>query len=138
MKNIIKLYRSYMIRPIIYKMLTRLGIGLVVSLLWNQFVNTQHYFEMSEFVFPIIGVFLLGMAWIGYLRLDGVGFHYKKIKDDDEKKKKHRTKEMIDYVEEDVVSFDELSKPERIACKFAANLFSGLIFIFLSVISSFF
>ena len=65
MKNIIKLYRSYMIRPIIYKMLTRLGIGLVVSLLWNQFVNTQHYFEMSEFVFPIIRRFVgNGMDWL--------------------------------------------------------------------------
>ncbi len=134
MKKIIKLYHAYMTRPIIYKMLTRVGIGLVISLIWDRFINIEHYFNMTEHAFLIVGAFLWMMAWIGYLRLDGVGFHYKKRKEETEKKK-HRTKEMVDFVEEDAVSFDELTKEERVACNFAANFFSGAIFIIISVVA---
>ena len=46
MKNLRKIYKKYMIRPIIYKAFPRIIIGMLVAGLWNRFVNANQWRDM--------------------------------------------------------------------------------------------
>ena len=40
MKEIFGIYKKYMFRPILYKTVTKLVIGIVLVLLWDRYINT--------------------------------------------------------------------------------------------------
>ena len=69
------------------------------------------------------------LSWLNYLSLDGVNapeiFKKKLFK----KPPKRKMGDMIDYVDEKVVSFEELDDDERTAASFVANLIAAVLFL---------
>ena len=134
MSRIFHIYKKYMIRPIVYKTVTKALLVLMVSLIWKEYINTNQELSMVDYVFPILGIVLIAFSWFHYIALDGLQFHYLNDEKQNKKKRKFRLKDIIDFTDEEVVSFDELDKEEEIACKLASNVITGLLYILISVI----
>ena len=131
-----------MVRPIIYKTLTRVLIGLIVALLWNR-INNDGYFSMFEHAFFIMGMFWACMAWFNYLKLDGMKLHYlgeegreqRRQERLEKRRARHKTREMADFLEEEPTYSDSLERTEKTAASLAANLLAGFCLIIPSVIA---
>ena len=69
------------------------------------------------------------MAWFSYLHLDGVTIHH--MLEERKKKKPVRKSytDIVDFADEHIVSFDELSGEERAVCSMSANLICGALFM---------
>ncbi|MGI6163950.1 MAG: hypothetical protein ACOYEQ_08515 [Bacillota bacterium] len=50
------------------------------------------------------------------------------------KKRSHAFSDISDYLDEEVVSFDELAEEERHTCCLLANIICGAIFLLLSLV----
>ena len=123
-----------MIRPLIYKVVTKSSIVLVLALLWNYFVNTAGHKSVREDAFFVVGLIWMLFAWFQYLKLDGYTLQYM-FKDKREKKeKKHVQKDIADYVDEEIVSFSELEDEEKVVVNLLSNLITGFIFVVISLI----
>ena len=82
-------------------------------------------------------MFLL-WAWIQYLALDGMELHiFKKIVEMLKRRPKHYQRDMVDFVDEKVITFDMLDDDEQIAAKLASNVFSALLFLIPSIFVNF-
>ena len=78
------------------------------------------------------------MAWFVYLKLDGMMVHHL-LEDRRKKKKKSKRRvggDIADYVDEHIVSFDELEEGEQTACRLAADLLAAALFLAASLIAS--
>lgn len=134
MKKILSIYKPHMRRPIIYKTIVRFAAGLCLSLLWNRYLNVNKLFSITEYAFFAVGFVLLVMAWVNYLKLDGMRIHYMGENRKQKKKKNHSTSAMIDFTDESPGMPQNLSPDEISATSLAANLISGLCFILISLI----
>ena len=131
MKKMLSLFSAVMIRPTIYRAVTKCAVTLTVVLLWDRYVNKGLLPVWRDGCF-VAALFLFGLAWLNYLRLDGLEVpHLLTGKNRPEKKKKRKrlTGDIADYADEHIVPFDELSNEEQLACSMAANLASGVIFL---------
>lgn len=127
MKNIFSMYKKYMLRPVIYKCVTRLSVTAVLCLLWQRYISDGK-FTMWEAPVLLCGAVLLGWAWINYLNLDGVSVHHllEEFKDAGKRKKYHPTRSIVDFADEKIISFEELEPEERTFCSMLANLVLGV------------
>lgn len=128
----------YLIRPIAYKTLSYFLTALIFSIVWNRWLNRQRLHSMS-YIFSILGVIFLALAWIDYLRLDGVriprlGSWRLQRKLDKKEQTAGSFKDISDYIDEEVVTFAELSTEERDLCCLLANLICGLSYLGLSLL----
>lgn len=125
-------FHREMVRPLIYKAFTRLILALTASLLWNEFVNKGQEATRS-WAFVFFGVFFVTAAWMSYLRLDGIKApQFDKALFDWKRRPKRMVGDMIDYVDEKVVAFEELEEDEKNLVLVAANLLCGVAFIIVS------
>ena len=144
MKNLKGIYKKYMIRPTVYKAFPRIILGLLVAGLWNRFINVNQWRDMLGDVFLLVGIFFLTMAWFNFLGLDGMENPITKLLSvfRNPKKKRTRTathtKQMIDYADEELTDFEDLTEEEQAACKLAANGVAALFFIVPSLVVFFF
>lgn len=76
MKKWLSYYQSYMVRPILYKVVARSAIAVAVLLLWNRYVNTGGQLSLGRDGCFVVGVLFLAFAWFSYLKFDGVSFHH--------------------------------------------------------------
>ena len=69
------------------------------------------------------------MAWFSYLHLDGVTMHH--MLEERKKKKPVRKSytDIVDFADEHIVSYEELSEEERTVCSLAASLICGALFM---------
>ncbi len=134
MKRIRELYEPYMIRPIIYQCVTKCTTALAVILLWNRFINRQGTVVAFRDGGLFVGMVFLLLAWFSYLKLDGMKIHY--LLEERRKKKPVRAgyTDLIDFADEHVVSYSELSDEEKAASRLASSLISGLIFLIPGVV----
>lgn len=135
--KILKIYKKYMIRAIVYKTISKFLIVLALALAWNYTANKSGFLSIVEHAFFVLGAVLILLSWFNYLSLDGLrinfsGYQQKKSK---KKKKRHRNSDIVDFADEDVVPFDELERDEQVACKLASNLIAGVMFIIPSLIA---
>ena len=129
-----KYYKPYLRQPIIVLTVVRTLIALVLALLWDRFLNADRLRSL-DMATGTFGLILLALAWFSYLGMDGVDGlskilrFFRKEKRKKKGKKRSAGGDLADYVDEDVVSFDELEDEEKRVCRFAANLLSGLIML---------
>jgi hypothetical protein len=91
---------------------------------------------MVEHAFFVLGAFFFVMAWINYLKIDGVIFHYLNEDRMRVKKTKPKTGFMIDYVEQESAPADSAdSDSEEPKTALISNLLAGLCFILPSFFS---
>ena len=129
-------FEKYMIRPVIYQAFTRFLVSLCLAFLWNRFVAPRVSAANASWAFAFFAVFFAAMAWLAYLRLDGV----KVPKFDRRLFRRKKTPErafgdMIDYVDEPVVTYEELSDEEKDLTLFIANLIVTALFVAASLIA---
>lgn len=129
------IFQGYMIRPLIYKTVMKCSVVLAISLLWDRFINTSKAMSMMEDVFFVIGMILILFSWFQYLRLDGFSVHHLLEEKEKTPRKKHVKKDIVDFVDEKIVSFHELDDDERVVIVLLSNLISGLIFVIISLIA---
>ena len=127
------IFKAYMIRPLIYKVVTKSSIILVICLLWNKFVNTSNVRSLTKDAFFVIGLIWVLFAWFQYLKLDGYTFQYV-FRGKQKEKKKHIQKDMVDFVDEEIVSFDELEDEEKVVVNMFSNLITGMIYVLISIV----
>jgi len=123
--------QPYMIRPTVYKTFSYFLTALAFALLWDRFVNTAGLFAIS-YAFTTLGVFFLALAWFNYLRLDGMNlpqWTWPRIK-----RKPLPFADMADFIDEEVVSLEELAEEERHVCRLAASLICAIVFFTLSLL----
>ena len=132
MKLFLQIYKPYMLRPIFYKVVARFVTGLVFALIWDRFVNTQKTFSMVERAFFFLAVVFFGLAWVNYLRLDGVKLHHL---NENRKKTKHKMKFPIDFTDEEPSPNDVLDESEIAVATLISNIVTGLCFLLPSLAS---
>lgn len=135
MKKIRKLYKPYMLRPILYKTITRLGIGLIAAILWDRYLNVKDFFSILNYAFFTVGVFFLALAWFNYLKLDGFKINHVNMNETKKKESKHKMKTMTDYVEEEPETMYVIDEKQKLLINFISNLTAGLCFTVISIIS---
>ncbi len=129
-------FERYMIRPVIYQVFTRFLVSLCLALLWNRFIGPRVSAANASWGCEFFVVFFAAMAWLAYLRLDGV----KVPKFDRKLFRRKKTPErafgdMIDYVDEPIVTFEELSDEEKDLTLLISNLITMGLFILASLIA---
>src|SRR5699024_9953126 len=108
---------------------SRLVIAACLCLLWQRFVSDGR-FTIWEAPCLAVGAALLGWAWVGYLRLDGIRVP---LVGKDEApaaqrgaRTRHATHSMADLSDEEIGSFDEPSPQEKALCSLLASLIGGV------------
>lgn len=121
--------KSYMIRPILYKCVTRAALAVTALLLWERYVNTAGRLSLFKDGCFGMGLLFFCLSWFSYLHLDGVTVHH--MLEERKKKKPVRKSygDIVDFADEHIVSYEELSDHERAACSLAANLLCGVLFM---------
>lgn len=123
----------HLVRPTIYMASTRFLLALTLVLLLDRFTGTKSASDIKMFGFVFSGVFFALLAWIAYLRFDGMHMPKLLMKRVNIRKKPQRSYgDMIDYIEEEPVSFDELEDEEKDICCFFADLICCVLFVALS------
>jgi len=138
MNRFLAKYKPKKFKPVIYKLLRRFVTGLVFALLWDRFFNTQKRFSMAEHAFFVFGAVFFALAWLNYLKIDGVRIHYL----NENKKKAGRTRPktgfLIDYAEEEPSPLDsadsEYDENEETKTALISNLLAGICFMLLSLL----
>ena len=69
MKKMLSLFSAIMIRPTIYRAVTKCAVMLTVVLLWDRYVNKGLLPVGRDGCF-VAALILFGLAWLNYLRLD--------------------------------------------------------------------
>ena len=108
------IYNRALLRPMIYMATNRFLIALILLLL---------------------GVCFVLLAWIAWLRLDGVRLPKLMMKRVNIRKKPVRSYgDMIDYIDEQPVTFDDLDDAEKDVCCLLSDLACAAVFLVLSFI----
>lgn len=134
LKKFRKIWNRELWQPLVNKAFTRLVLALAASLLWNEFVNGG-LLSMRAYAFLFFGVLFAVAAWMSYLRLDGIRApQFDKLLFDWKRKPKRTYGDMIDYVDEKPVDFEELEEDEKCLCLLLADAVCSVIFLVLSLI----
>ena len=129
MLKYLKKFRANMTVPIISKVLTKFAIGLILSILWDRFINASAQFMMVKHVFFFFGLIYLGLAWFNFLKMDGMKFHYLNEDRHKDNKPKHKQKAMVDFTDEDRDDIDSFDSDEKLLAAFLSNIITGLFFM---------
>lgn len=133
MKKLRKFAQRHIVRPVIYMTFTRFLAALAVVLIWERFFNTSGLPNAKMFGFSFAAVLFALLAWIAYLRLDGLKMPKLLMKRVNIRKKPTRSYgDMIDYTDEEPVSFDELEDDEKDFCILVSDLICCLAYFALS------
>jgi len=134
-KRFKSIFKPYMTRPTIYQAFTRFVYTLLLSLLWDRFVNDGLLNKSYAFLF--FGAVFAILAWITYLSLDGVRMPHLTdwmTSSLPHKKPERSYGDMSDYIDEDVVNYSELESEEKLLCRLIANAVCAAAYILLSFI----
>ena len=109
-------------------------------LLWDKYVNVERI-GVSRLGFGLgaVGIILMAGAWFSYLHLDGLTPIDTAKKKFGVKNKKKKTKQSMggdiaDYLDEEIVPYEELDESEKAACQMAAFLISGMILVIAGIL----
>jgi hypothetical protein len=130
-----KFLKSYLIRPIIYKTVTKLLVAVVIGGVWDRFCNTRGYLSAALTVASIFAVIFAVMAWFTFLRLDGVHIPRLKLPKSKKKQRMQTLSDLTDHLDTELVPFEELAEDERDFCSLVSSLLCFLICLIVSVVS---
>lgn len=127
--------QPYMLRPFIYMTFTRFLLALCLLLLINFFYSKEAGRPILSTVMVLGGVVFAILAWIAYLRLDGIKLpKFMMLRVNPRKKPTRMYGDIIDYVDEQPqVTFEELSDAEKDICILGADLFCCVMFVIVSI-----
>ncbi|MCD7954577.1 MAG: hypothetical protein LUG93_02225 [Lachnospiraceae bacterium] len=114
-----------MLRPVAYKVVEILTVGILLAALWGRYFNTMGLIVTRTWIFPIYGILLLILAWFRFLQLD----HAREFLVFENKKKNtsQNTVSVADVLETPPEDAGELEKDEKVFCSMAALIVSGIL-----------
>ena len=128
-----KIYKNYMLRPIIYMAATRLMAAAIFLLAVSRFVPNG---PAAGMIAAFLAVLFALFSFLIYLRMDGL--HIPRVKYIRPKKKNDPMRNfgsMSDYTDEEPpVTFEDLEPEEKDLCSLLSNLANLLVFLVLSFI----
>lgn len=133
MKKLREKWRNALLRPAIYAFSVRFLAALAVILAVNYLVgkNTPRFLGLS---FLLLALLFVALAWIAYLRMDGVTLPKPLMtRVNLRKKPKRQYGDMIDYIDEKPgLTFEELEDQEKDLCLLLADAACCVIYLVLS------
>ena len=124
MKKIRRLWQRYMLRPFLYTAFSRLVLGLFAALLIDYFISGAAGRPLRSTLFLLASAFFALLAWIAWLRLDGVSLpRLMNLRIGPKKQRDRITGDMIDFVDDEPpVPFEDLEDDEKDCCLLCADL----------------
>ncbi|MCD8022196.1 MAG: hypothetical protein LUF30_04240 [Lachnospiraceae bacterium] len=125
-----------LIRPGVYMAFTRLILACLAMGIWQSLVNQDGYWSVLMIVPPALSAIFFMLAWFIFLRFDGlhVPRFFRRKRKARSQKKRFRG-DLLDDVDEDTYTFEELTQEEDDCCAFVANLACAVIFLVVSLIA---
>ena len=129
-----KIWSGDLIRPLIHRAFTRLIWGLFFALFLAFLITRWGGRDLRGTLCLAWGIICLLGAWLSYLQLDGA----KKPRLDqlrarlDRKRPKRQTGDMIDFVDEEMQTYEELDDEERYLVLLLADGIVAVIFLLIS------
>ena len=122
---------KYMIQPLIIRTFTRFVIAITLALLWKRLVASMQPLSTA---YLLLAVVFFALAWMAYLRSDGMNLPKIDKKLFDRKPKPViRYGDLPDYIDEEPHPEDDLDEEEIEFVTFLSNLITGAIFVILSL-----
>lgn len=104
-------------------------LAFIISFLWAKYIRLSPLMTISEYPLIFFGAFYLMLAWFNYLKLDGLKINTFANTQKKVKKSKHKTKQMIDYVDTELQPDVELTPKQILQAKLISNVICGVVFI---------
>lgn len=123
--------KRHMIRPAIYLCAGKWAGAAAFALVWDRFFNPGG--RPLSFPFAALTAVFAGLAWMRYLKLDGVSIHHL-FEEKRERPKKHPKRDIVDYADEKLTSLADLEEDERVICRLASDGAAALFCLVLAVI----
>lgn len=137
MKKIKSIWRSGMLRPLIYMTFTRFVLSLFIALMVDFFLSPAVGRNLKETIFLIVTALFAILAWIAWLRMDGIKLpKFMMLRLNPRKKPSRMYGDMIDYVDENAPeTFEELEDDEKDVCILGADAVCFLLFLIAALIA---
>ncbi len=131
MKKIRSLWQGYMLRPFLYTAFSRLVLGLFTALLGDHLFSGAAGHPLRSNLFLLASVVFALLAFIAWLRLDGVSLpKFMNLRVGPRKKRARIPGDMIDFVDEEpVIPFEDLEDDEKDCILLCADLICFLVFL---------
>ena len=129
--------QRYMLRPFIHMSFTRLILAFFILLLIDFLLASRAGRSLKPTLFLLGGVVFALLAWIAWLRLDGIKLPKPLMLRVNPRKKPARSYgDMIDYVDEKPeITFEDLDDQEKDLCILGADLLCCIVLIIASALS---
>ena len=135
MKNPREILQPYMKRPFIYMTFTRFMFALAAALLADFFLSPAAGRPLRADAFLLTAFVFALLAWIAWLRLDGMRLpKCLMLRVNPGKKPSRMSGDMIDYADErPEIRFEDLDDNEKDICILGADLLCFLLFLVLGL-----
>lgn len=127
-----------LIRPLIHRAFTRLVWGVFLALFAAFLVSRGGGRDLRGAFLGIYALVCLIGAWLSYLQLDGVKLpRLDRLRALIDRKRPARgTGDMIDFVDEEIQSYESLEEAERYLVLLLADLINAVLFLAAALILS--
>ncbi|MBQ3706006.1 MAG: hypothetical protein II888_06080 [Clostridia bacterium] len=135
-RRIREIWSGELIRPMIHRAFTRLVWGLFFALFLAFLISRSGGRDLRGALMGLYALLCFIFAWLSHLQMDGMKLPRldalrSKI---DRKRPARGTGDMIDFVDEEIQSYESLSDEERYLVLMLADLANGVLFLLLSFI----
>lgn len=129
-------WQPHLTRPLIYMAFTRFVCALAAALLGDFFLSASFQRDLRQSAFLLFAALFFLLAWIAYLRLDGIRLpKWMMLRLNIRKKPARMYGDIIDYVDEHPpVTFEELEDEEKDLCILGADAFCCVAFLLAALI----
>ena len=131
LKRIRSIWSQDLIRPLLHRAFTRLVWGLFFAFFLAFMIKRWGGGDLRSPLLLLWGILCLVGAWLSYLQLDGLRLprldQFRTLLD--RKRPKRQSGDMIDFVDEEMQSYEALSDEERYLVLFLADLIIAIIFL---------
>ena len=131
MKKLRRTWQRYMLRPFLYTAFTRLVLGLFAVLLSDYLFSGPAGHSLRGTLFLLASVIFALLAWIAWLRLDGISLpKFMNVRLGPKKRTSRIPGDMIDFVDDEPpIPFDDLEDDEKDCCLLCADLICFAVFL---------
>ena len=136
MKKLRSIWQRYMLRPFLYTAFSRLVLGLFAALLADFFLSGPAGRPLKSTLFLLTSVVFALLAWIAWLRLDGISLPRPlNLRIGPRKHRDPVSGDMIDFIDEEPpIPFDDLEDDEKDCCLLCADLVCFAVFLLASLL----
>ena len=123
-----------MIRPLVYKVFTRGILALFAAQLVHRFAPSGASLASFSNLSLLLGLLFSLFCLLAWLRLDGFRIPQLKLPRMKRKDPPFLTGDMADHIDDDIVSFDDLSEDEQNLCVLLADLILAVLCLILAAV----